>query len=78
VTTQTTIPVTSITQTVTVTPSGYTPHPTATIIKPQTSGNIPTPWPTSTPTQPTPLGTEFCILAIGAGILIIGNQYRKP
>jgi len=70
VTAQTTLPDSSSTQTVTATPTGfhYTPRPTVTTIKAFTS------IPTNTPTQKSPIGIEFGILAIGAGILIIRKQ----
>ena len=70
VTAQTTLPDSSSTQTVTATPTGfhYTPRPTATTIKAFTS------IPINTPTQKSPIGIEFGILAIGAGILIIRKQ----
>ncbi len=74
VTAQTTVPAATVTQTVTATPSGfyYTPKPTVTTMKVFTS------IPTSTPTQKSPFGIEFSILAISAAILIVRSQYRKP
>lgn len=70
VTTQTALPVATLTPTVTATPSGfyYTPKPTVTTMK------VFTPIPTVTPTQKSPLGIEFSILAICIGILIIQRQ----
>ena len=74
VTEQTTLPSVTMAQTVTATPSGfyYTPKPTVTTMK------VFTPIPTSTPTQKSPFGIEFSILAISAAILIVRSQYRKP
>ena len=74
VTEQTTLPSVTMAQTVTATPSGfyYTPKPTVTTMKVFTS------IPTSTPTQKSPFGIEFSILAISAAILIVRSQYRKP
>ncbi|MGP7990781.1 PKD domain-containing protein [Methanoregula sp.] len=74
VTAQTTLPAATSTQSVISTPSRYyyTPQQTATTIKAFTS------IPTVTPTQKSPLGIEFSILAISAAILIVMSQYRKP
>ncbi len=74
VTEQTTLPSVTMAQTVTATPSVfyYTPKPTVTTMKVFTS------IPTSTPTQKSPFGIEFSILAISAAILIVRSQYRKP
>ena len=70
VTAQTTLPAASLTTMVTATPSGfyYTPRPTVTTMK------VFTPIPTVTPTQKSPLGIEFSILAICIGILIIQRK----
>ena len=74
VTEQTTLPSVTMAQLVTATPSGfyYTPKPTVTTMKVFTS------IPTSTPTQKSPFGIEFSILAISAAILIVRSRYRKP
>ncbi len=72
---QTSLPAATLTATVTATPSSsfyYTPPPTTTTQK------VFTPIPTVTPTQKSPLGIEFSILAISAAILIVMSQYRKP
>ena len=71
---QTTPPAATLTQMMTATPSGFyfTPHPTTTTQK------VFTPIPTVTPTQKSPFGIEFSILAISAAILIVRSQYRKP
>ena len=74
VTQQTALPAATLTESITATPSGfyYTPKPTVTTMKTFT------PIPTVTPTQKSPLGIEFSILAISAVILIVRSQYRKP